>query len=100
MMGAHVAHELDAVALLQADVGDHHVGIELLDGGPRIAGGFGFAAHGEVLFILHDAAQPLAHDRMIVDDQYAPALALAGIRPRLVNRRTYPWVRRGRHSKP
>ena len=31
----------------------------------------------EVLFILHHPAQTLAHDGMVVDDQYPPHLALA-----------------------
>src|SRR5258708_2354444 len=81
MVCAHVAHELDAVALLQTDIRYHHVGTELLDRGARIPRRFRFAAHDQVVFILHDAPQSLAHDRMIVDDEYAPGGAdLAAIR--------------------
>ncbi len=86
-MRAHVAHQLDAVALLQADVGDHHVGIQFLDRGARIAGRFRLAANGEVFLVLHDPPQSLTHDRMIVDDQYSPDSALAAGHAALAMRR-------------
>src|SRR5271166_6622503 len=91
-MGAYVAHQLDAIALLEADVGDHHLRVELLDGGARVPRRLRLAAHHEVVLVLHDPPQTLANDRVIIDDQHAPDPALAGADPGLRGRGTNPCI--------
>ena len=91
-MGAHVAHQLDAVALLQADVGNHHIRAQFLDQGARIAGGLRLAAHRQVLLVLHHTTETLANDRMIVDDEDTPRPALATAQSRRRGRRTHPCI--------
>ena len=80
-MRTRVAHQLDAVALLEGNVDDHRVGREFLDRGTRIARRFGLAAHRQIVFLFDETAQPLPHDRMIVDQQYAPDLPVLGEAP-------------------
>src|SRR5258706_15933889 len=78
MMRARVAYEFDAVALLERDVDNDDIGIEFLDGDARVARGFRLPAHREIVFEFDEAAQPLAHDRVIIDEQHATDLLLLG----------------------
>src|ERR1035438_719990 len=89
-MGAHVAHQFDSVTLLETEVGNYHVRAELSDSGTRILHGFRLAANHEVLLVLHYLPQPLANDRVIIDDQNPPDGTLAPRDPRLSLRCPYP----------
>ena len=96
-MGAHVPHQLDAIALFQADVRDDHIGIQFLDRDARVARRLRFSAHGEIVLVFHDAAQTLAHDGMVIDDQYPSHPSLAG-HPGLGYGGTDPRIAGGHYS--
>src|SRR5258708_5174877 len=71
MMRPHFPHQIDPVALFEAEFGDHHVRIQPLDGDARLACRLRFPAYGEIVLAIQDAAQAFTHDWMIVDDQHA-----------------------------
>ena len=77
MLGVHVAHQLQAIALGQRDVDDDDIRLQLADGRARLALALRFAAHVEVRLQVDHQPQALPHDRMIVDDQHLARLGRA-----------------------
>jgi hypothetical protein len=77
MTRPHVAHQLDAISLIEADVGHNHVRMAIRDGEACRAGRIRFTAYHEVLFRIDHPPQTLANDGMVIDDEHAAGCALA-----------------------
>src|SRR5690349_4192175 len=71
MLGVHVAHQLEAIALPQRDVYDRDIRLEIADCSSRFPLALRLSAHCEIRLEINHATQPLAHNGMIIDDQYA-----------------------------
>ena len=85
---ANILEQIQAVGSVERNVHHDQVGLQFLDPAQCGAGLFGIAANGQIRLAIDQQRQPLADDRMIVDDE--KQLLLDGLHftsPRLVDDR-------------
>jgi hypothetical protein len=75
---AHITHQLDAIALIEADVGDDRIGVAFFDGDTRVSRGIRLRAYQQVIFIFDNPPQTLANDRMVIDNQNSASSGFGG----------------------
>ncbi len=73
-----IAHEFQAVPLRERDVHDDDIRRQRADRGTRLSFRLHLTTNGQIRFGLDHASQALPHDRMVVDDEYAPLHRDAG----------------------
>ena len=69
MLRLDVAHQFQAAAVLERKVGDHQVGLQLLDGTQRFRGILLFTANDEVALTVDQLSNAETHHRVIVHQQ-------------------------------
>ena len=87
MLSTCISDQIDPIALLERNVDDDDVRVQFADRGARFLHRLDFATDHEIVFLVDQASQSLAHDRMIVDDQHASSFLFCGDPDRVFHRR-------------